>query len=69
MINSQGDLEKSHGTYHSVSKGFTYNSHFKGAWRNATAIGQVNGSDLGTLFWGSLYDSRWKDVYISHGSY
>lgn len=63
----QGDLVRSGGNYHTVSKGSTYNSHFKGAYRYATASGQVNGSDLGTSFWASIFDSRWSDVFVCHG--
>lgn len=63
----QGDLVRSNGNYHVVSKGFTYNSHFKGAFRYATASGQVNDSDFGTSFYASIFDSKWSDVFVCHG--
>ena len=61
-----GDLEKSHGNYHSSSTGFTLNSHWKGTYRNATASGQVNGVDLGTALYGSLFESKSGDIWIYH---
>jgi hypothetical protein len=63
-----GDLVRSNGNYHTVSKGFTYNSHFQGMYRDATASGQVNGSNLGTPWWASIYDSKWSDAHICHGT-
>ena len=61
-----GDLEKSHGNYHSSSTGFTLNSHWKGTYRNATASAQVNGDDLGTALYGSLFESKSGDIWIYH---
>lgn len=63
-----GDLVRSSGNYHNVSKGYTYNSHSQGMYRDATASGQVNVSDFGTPWWASIYDSKWTDVYICHGT-
>ena len=44
----QGDLTRSNYNYRVVSKGFTYVGHSRGAYRDATASAQVNGSDVGS---------------------
>ncbi len=64
----EGDLVRSTSNYHTVSKSFSYNSHNQGSYRNASAIGQMNGMDFGSLWYASLYDSKWRDVYVCHGS-
>jgi hypothetical protein len=61
-----GDLVRTKGNYHSVSKGYTYNSHFSGTYRDATV--EVSGMDVGALMWASLYNSRWMDVYVTKGA-
>lgn len=65
--NGFGDLVRSNGNNHTVSKGYTYNSHFQGTYREATC--QVNGLDAGTMSWGSLFNTRWMDIYVSHGAW
>jgi len=63
----QGDLSKSGSHSHSVSKGYKYNSHFQGTYRNAIADGQVDDRDLdGLSLYAAMYNNRWSDVYISH---
>jgi hypothetical protein len=62
----QGDLVRSRGNYHSVSSGFKYHSRWSGSSRSAVASGQIDGADLGTSLWASMYDSTSSDVYISH---
>jgi hypothetical protein len=59
-----GSLVRSSSTSHTISKDYTYNSHFSGTYRNATASGQLNGADLGTLYYADLFNSRWSEVYI-----
>lgn len=62
-----GDLVRSSGNYHTVSKGYTYNSHFRGTYRDATA--QVSGLEVGAFGWASIYNSRWMDISVSHGAW
>jgi hypothetical protein len=62
-----GDIVRTTGNSHTVSKGYTYNSHFKGSYRDASA--QVSGFEIGTQMWASIYNSRWMDVYVSHGGW
>ncbi len=63
----QGELVRSHGNFHSVSKIFTANNHFRGTYRNASATGQINGSSLGVSLYGQLFNSKSSDVSICHG--
>ncbi len=42
-----GDLVRSNGHWHSVSNGFTYNSHSSGTYRAASASGAINTNSLG----------------------
>jgi len=65
--NGVGDLVRSSGSWHTVSKGYTYNSHFSGTHRDATA--QVSGLEAGTFTWASIYNSRSMDVSASHGAW
>ena len=60
-----GDLVRSKSNSHTISKGYNYNSHNSGSYRDASV--QVNGMDPGVQYWASIYNSRWMDVYISHG--
>ena len=63
----QGDIVRVNGTFHAVSKGFTYNSHFRGTSRNATAVGSFNGAGLGSSLWADIFSSTSRDVFICHG--
>lgn len=63
----QGELIRANGTFHQVSKTFTFNSHFKGTFRNATATGQLDGSDFGTNLFADIFNASFKDVSVCHG--
>jgi hypothetical protein len=58
---------RTNSSQHTVSKGYTYNSRYKGVYRDASA--QVSGMQPGVQYWASIYNSRWMDVYISHGGW
>jgi hypothetical protein len=62
----QGDLTRSNYNYRVQSGGYTYIGHSRGTSRDATAVAQVNGGDIGTGMYGSIFESRWRDVYITH---
>ena len=62
-----GDLVRVNDNYHAVSKGFTYNAHFRGKFREASASGQVNGSDVGTQFFAQILEVRSGEVFVCHG--
>ena len=62
-----GDLVRTNSNSHTVSKGYTYNSHYKGTYREANA--QVNGLQVGAQWWASIYNSRWMDISVSHGAW
>lgn len=62
----QGDIVRSNYNYRVVSKGFSYVGHSRGTYRDATASAQVNGGDVGSGLYGSIFESRWKDIYITH---
>ena len=53
--------------YYAVSKGFTYNAHFRGKFHEASASAQVNGSDVGTQFFATILEVRSSDVSVCHG--
>ena len=44
-----GDLVRSNSNSHTISKGYKYNSHYSGTYRDATA--QVSGMEPGVQYW------------------
>ena len=62
-----GDLVRSNSNSRTISKGYKYNSHYSGTYRDASA--QVSGMEPGVQYWATLYNIKWMDVYISHGGY
>lgn len=62
-----GDLVHSKSNSHTISQGYKYSSHYSGTYRDASA--QVSGMQPGVQYWASIYNSRWMDVYISHGGW
>ena len=64
----QGDAIKVSGSYHVVSKGFTYNSKSRQTFRNATAAGSLNGAGIGgQQFFGEIFSATSRDIFICHG--
>jgi hypothetical protein len=59
-----GDLVRSNSNSHTITKGYKYNSHYSGTYRDASA--QVSAMEPGVQYWAQLYISKWMDVYISH---
>lgn len=66
--NGTGYLVRTNSSQHTVSKGYTYNSRYKGVYRDASA--QVDGlQPVGEQWWATIYNSRWMDIYVSHGAW
>lgn len=61
---SNGDITRTNGSYHTISKSFTYNSLFRGLFRFANASAVINGSDPGTLEYAEMFNSRSSYIYI-----
>lgn len=61
------DLVRVNDNYHVVSKGFTFNEHFRGQFRNASASVQVDGSSTGTQFFADMFDVTDGGVFVCHG--
>ena len=62
-----GDLVRVNDNFHVVSKGFTFNEHFRGKFCNASASAQVDGTDVGTQFFAEMFDSTDGGVSVCHG--
>jgi hypothetical protein len=64
-----GSLVRSSGNYRTISKGSTYTYRFQGAYRDAVGSAQVDGVDLGASLYGSISDSKSKEVWVSRGGH
>lgn len=63
-----GDLIRGSSKGHYVSKNFTSNYSFKGTWREATAVGLINGNSPGEFGWGQIFDLKDSSMTSCHGS-
>lgn len=63
----QGDIVRMRDSSTVITKGSTETSHFRGTFRNATATGEVNGSQLGNSLFAEIFNAASKDVFICHG--
>ena len=62
-----GDLVRVHRNFHDVSNGINFNEHFRGSFRNASVSLQVDGSEVGTLFFADMFDVTDGSVFVCHG--
>jgi len=62
-----GDLVRQNGNFHVVSKGFTFNGHFRGQFRDASASVQIDGISAGTQFFADMFDVSDGSVFVCHG--
>lgn len=63
-----GDLVRVNDNYHAVSKGFTLNGHYRGIFRDAAAVIQVDGNSTGTQFFADIFDVSNGSTYVCHGA-
>lgn len=63
-----GDLYRGSSKSHIVSKSYTSNYMFKGSWRQANAVGSINGQNLGPVSWANIFNYRDASMTVCHGS-
>jgi len=62
-----GDIIRTGGNFRANSKSFTYTSHDKGSFRDATASASIGGLSTGTLFFARIFNVSYHEVSVCHG--
>jgi len=48
------------------SQGFTETGHFRGSFRDASASASIDGAGVGDQFFGDIFNSTFRDVFVCH---
>jgi hypothetical protein len=62
-----GELVRVSETFRATSKTFTEVFRFRGTFRDATATGEMNGTDFATSQFADIFNASSADVFVCHG--